>query len=227
MNRTICASLFILTLFLFSNAWTLADGSLQGGEEAHGMHRGEKIARWMEDKGLGQTASVAAISTLPIVELRGAIPVGIAAFGMPWWKVYLVAVAGNMLPIPFILLLLGPVSKFLMRFPAGKRFFDWLFSRTRKKSAKIEKYEALGLTIFVAIPLPVTGGWTGAMAAFLMGIPFGKAMLYILMGVMIAGVIMTILSLLGWIGAFIAGAVLLALAASAVLKSLNKNGEGK
>ncbi len=135
------------------------------------------------------------------------------------------AVAGNMLPIPFILLLLGPVSKFLMRFALGRKFFDWLFARTRRKSASIEKYEALGLTLFVAIPLPVTGGWTGAMAAFLMGIPFWKSMLYILMGVMIAGVIMTILALLGWIGAFIAGAVLLALAAGAVLKSFKTNGE--
>jgi uncharacterized membrane protein len=159
------------------------------------------------------------------VELRGAVPVGIAAFDMPWWKVYIVAVIGNMLPIPFILLLLGPVSNFLMRFSVGKKFFDWLFARTRKKSASIQKYEALGLTLFVAIPLPVTGGWTGAMAAFLMGIPFWKSMLYILLGVMIAGVIMTILSLLGWAGAIIAGVVLLALVGGAILKNMKNNGE--
>lgn len=212
-------ALFCIVLF--------SEGRARAAEPDHEMHRGEKIARWMEDKGLSQTASVAAISTLPIVELRGAIPVGIVAFEMPWWKVYLTAVVGNMLPIPFILLLLGPVSNFLMRFPVGKKFFDWLFARTRKKSAKIEKYEALGLTLFVAIPLPVTGGWTGSMAAFLMGIPFGKAMLYILLGVMIAGVIMTVLALLGWAGAFIAAAVLLALAAGSILKKFNNNGEGK
>jgi len=212
------STLFCIFLFSTGGAWA--------SEPEHGMHRGEKIARWMEGKGVNRTASVAAISTLPIVELRGAIPAGVVAFEMPWWKVYLVAVVGNMLPIPFILLLLGPVSDFLMRFPAGKRFFEWLFARTRKKSAKIEKYEALGLTLFVAIPLPVTGGWTGAMAAFLMGVPFGKSMLYILMGVMIAGVIMTVLSLLGWVGAFIAGAVLLALVAGTILRKLN-NGERK
>jgi uncharacterized membrane protein len=112
-----------------------------------------------------------------------------------------------------------------MRFPIGKKFFDWLFARTRRKSADVEKYEELGLMIFVAVPLPVTGGWTGAMAAFLMGLPFWKSMLFILLGVMIAGVIMTILSLLGWIGALIAGTVLLALAASAVLKSVNNKGD--
>ncbi len=203
----------LLLLILLAPAAALA-----AEEDAHDS-RGEKIARWLEEKGLSAEAAIAAISTLPIVELRGAVPVGIVAFEMPWWKVYLIAVAGNMIPIPFILLLLGPVSEFLMRFKMGKKFFDWLFARTRKKSASIEKYEALGLTIFVAIPLPVTGGWTGSMAAFLMGIPFWKAMLYILLGVMIAGVIMTALSLMGWIGAAIAGIVLIGLVASTLAKT--------
>ncbi len=205
---------FILLLFVLSGLMmpTVAD------EAAH-KSRGTKIAVWLQEKGLPPASAVAAISTLPIVELRGAIPVGVVAFDMPWWKVYLIAVAGNMLPIPFILLLLGPVSNLLMRFKTGKIFFNWLFTRTRKKSASIEKYEVLGLTIFVAIPLPVTGGWTGAMAAFLMGIPFWKAMLYILLGVMIAGVIMTTLSLLGWIGAAIAGVALIGLAGAALGKT--------
>jgi len=221
MRKIFNFHLMLLSVFFLSVAGT------QATEPELEMHRGEKIARWMEDKGVSRAASVAAISTLPIVELRGAIPVGIVVFEIAWWKVYLIAVVGNMLPIPFILLLLGPVSNFLMRFPLGKRLFEWLFSRTRKKSKNIEKYEALGLTLFVAIPLPVTGGWTGAMAAFLMGIPFGKSMLYILMGVMIAGIIMTVLALLGKIGAAIAVAVLLALAAITVLKKLKINGERK
>lgn len=219
--------LMVCTLSLQGAPEEGSDAEVHSDIVEHEMHRGEKIARWMETKGVSQTASIAAISTLPIVELRGAIPVGIVAFNMPWWKVYLVAVAGNMLPIPFILLLLGPVSKFMMRFSIGQRFFDWLFARTRKKSASIERYEALGLTLFVAIPLPVTGGWTGAMAAFLMGIPFWKSMFYILMGVMIAGVIMTALALLEWIGAIIALVVLLALAASAIFKKQIKKGEQK
>ena len=202
--------------------------------DEHEMHLGERIARKMEEKGVGRPAAIAAISTLPIVELRGAVPVGHILYQddmettsdkVKWSLiVYGVAVAGNMIPIPFILLLLGPLSSFLMRFRLGKAFIDWLFERTRRKSADIEKYEELGLTIFVAIPLPVTGAWTGAMAAFLMGLPFWKSMLFILLGVMIAGVIMTILSLMGWIGAAIAGAVLLALVAGAVLKNF-KNKE--
>jgi len=206
----------ILTLFILLGALPVL------AESGQHESRGEKIAVWLEDKGLSRITAVAAISTLPIVELRGAVPVGIVAFEMPWWKVYLIAVAGNMIPIPFILLLLGPLSNFCMRFKIGKKFFDWLFARTRKKSTSIEKYEALGLTIFVAIPLPVTGGWTGAMAAFLMGISFWKAMLYIQLGVMIAGVIMTVLSLMGWIGAAIAGIVLIGLVAASLAKSFRK-----
>ncbi|MBL7016996.1 MAG: small multi-drug export protein [Kiritimatiellales bacterium] len=214
----------------------LGASPVRAESEAH-ESRGEKIAVWLEDKGLSRSTAVAAISTLPIVELRGSIPAGFILQeieGRRWreWTkeerrekvkavawIYGVAVAGNMIPIPFILLLLGPLSRFCMRFKIGKRFFEWLFARTRKKSASIEKYEALGLTIFVAIPLPVTGGWTGAMAAFLMGIPFWKSMLYILLGVMIAGVIMTALSLLGWMGAAIAGVVLIGLVGVSVAKT--------
>ena len=205
-------------LFLFALFCLMTALPVRASDAAH-ESRGEKIAVWLEKQGLPRDVAVVVISTLPIVELRGAVPVGILAFEMPWWKVYALAVAGNMLPIPFILLLLGPVSSFLMRFKIGKKFFDWLFARTRKKSASIEKYEALGLTLFVAVPLPVTGGWTGAMAAFLMGISFWKAMLYILLGVMIAGVIMTVLSLMGWVGAAVAGVVLIGLAIATLSKT--------
>ncbi|MCF7849574.1 MAG: small multi-drug export protein, partial [Kiritimatiellales bacterium] len=205
MNKRYRLLAALLCLAACSSPWSFAQDKFQALEndiqpleakvptlenhDEHHVSRGEKIARWMEDHGLGRSMAIAAISTLPIVELRGAVPVGIVAFEMPWWKVFIISVAGNMIPIPFILLLLGPVSKFLMRFKLGKRFFECLFARTRRKSANIEKYEALGLTVFVAIPLPVTGGWTGAMAAFLMGTPFWQAMLCILLGVMIAGVI--------------------------------------
>ncbi|MBU0678031.1 MAG: small multi-drug export protein [Verrucomicrobia bacterium] len=196
--------------------------------DAAGFHHestGAKIARVLRKSGLPDEVVVALISTLPIVELRGAVPVG-HMMGMNPWIVYGLAVAGNMIPIPLILLFLGPISRFLMKFKLGRLFFDWLFARTRKKTADIEKYETLGLTIFVAIPLPVTGGWTGAMAAFLMGVEFRHAMLSILLGVMIAGVIMTVLSLLGWLGAIIAGVVLIGLAAGAVLGVFRKEEQG-
>ena len=182
---------------------------------------GQKIAEKLRAQGLSQDAVIVAISTLPIVELRGAIPVGHillpdtdkttrlgrddlqrASRILGW------AVLGNMLPVPFILLLLGPVSRLCMKIPLGHRFFTWLFTRTRRKTADIEKYEFWGLAIFVAIPLPATGAWTGAAAGWLLGISFWRSMLSILFGVLGAGLIMTALALLGWIGAIIAGIVL-------------------
>jgi len=194
-----------------------------GADPAAGhVSRGERMAAGLRSAGWSDDAIIAGISTLPIVELRGAIPVGIGFLAMPWWRAYLVAVVGNMLPIPFILLLLGPVSRVCMKMEVGRRFFEWLFHRTRSKTASIEKYETFGLTVFVAIPLPVTGAWTGAMAAFLLGLGFRHAMVSIFLGVLVAGAIMTVLSVLGWIGAMIAGVVLLALAAGALRKMFSR-----
>lgn len=197
---------------------------------------GQKIAESLREKGLSENLTITLISLLPIVELRGAIPVGhilaqdpdpSTRLGREDWlraaRIYLLAVVGNMLPVPFILWLLGPVSRLCMKVPLGKRFFDWLFARTRKKTAGIEKYEFFGLTVFVAIPLPVTGAWTGAMAGWLMGLKPLSAFFSILLGVMIAGVIMTVLSLMGWLGAAIAGTVLLVLLASVLLKSFRSS----
>ncbi|HIE11658.1 MAG TPA: small multi-drug export [Kiritimatiellae bacterium] len=153
---------------------------------------------------------------LPILELRGAIPAA-HVLGMDPWLAYAVAVVGNMAPIPLILLLLGPLSQFCTRWRCASIFFQWLFARTRRKTARVEKYETLGLTIFVAIPLPVTGAWTGSVAAFLLGLRFHHSMVSILLGVMIAGVIMTTLSLMGWFGALAAGLVLGGMAVSAIM----------
>ncbi len=196
---------------------------------------GQKIAEVLQEQGLSAETTIIAISTLPIVELRGAIPVGhillpdtdkSTRLGKDDLKragrIFLFAILGNMIPVPFILLLLGPVSAFCMKVPIGKKFFDWLFARTRRKTADIEKYETLGLTVFVAIPLPVTGAWTGAMAAWLLGLSFAHAMISIFLGVLIAGVIMTTLALLGWIGAAIAGIVLLALFVGLLAQALKK-----
>jgi len=174
------------------------------------------IAAVLRRSGWPDGLIVFTMAMLPIVELRGAVPAGFM-MGMNPWKVYLLAVAGNMVPMPFILLFLGPISSVAMRCRPGKVFFEWLFARTRRKTANIEKYETLGLTVFVAIPLPVTGGWTGAMAAFLLGLKFHHAMISILLGVMIAGIIMTLLSLMGWVGAAIAGLVLLALTVGSLM----------
>ncbi|MFH1783877.1 MAG: small multi-drug export protein [bacterium] len=136
------------------------------------------------------------VAALPIAELRGAIPLALGKFSFGVYKAYLLSVFGNMLPVLPILLLLESVSKWLCQHSKiAKRFFDWLFERTKKRSKVVEKYGAIGLILFVAIPLPVTGAWTGCVAAFLFGVRRRWAALCILAGVMIAGVIVTVMSL--------------------------------
>lgn len=136
---------------------------------------------------------------MPIIELRYSIPFGILWLKEPLLKTYLLSVAGNMLPVIPILLFLRPVSERLRKFRLWSKFFDWLFERARKKGELVEKYEALGLILFVAIPLPVTGAWTGSIVATLFKIRLRYAFSCIFLGVAIAGLIMTILSITGGI----------------------------
>ncbi len=137
------------------------------------------------------------ISMLPVSELRGAIPVAIGVYHLSPLQAYAIAVIGNIIPVIFILKYIEPVSKYLMSKSKGfNLFFTWLFERTRRKyNGKFEKWGALALITFVAIPLPITGGWSGAIAAFVFGIPFKKALSLISLGIMIAGVIVMGLSL--------------------------------
>lgn len=132
------------------------------------------------------------VAALPISEVRGAIPLAIGVYGFPPLQAYLLSVIGNLLPIIPLLLFLGPVSDFLRRFSAGDWFFSWLFARTRSKY--IKDHENFGLTalaVFVAIPLPMTGAWTGCAIAFLLGFRFWPAFAAIAAGVLIAGVVVT------------------------------------
>ncbi len=152
------------------------------------------------------------MSMAPIWELRGTIPMGIYLFHLHWHWVFLVALAGNIVPIPFIILFLEPVTSWLRRIKFMDKVIGGIFERTRRKGRLVEKYEKIGLMLFVAIPLPGTGAWTGSLLAFLMGIKLKNAFLPIAVGVLIAGIIITILCLLGWIGALIAGVTLAILA---------------
>jgi len=137
------------------------------------------------------------IAMVPILELRGAIPLAHNAWGMSLGSAYLWAVIGNMIPIPFILWFLEPFSNWLRRRSRlMDRFFTWLFARTRRKHSKsFEKWRDLALCIFVAIPLPGTGAWSGAVAAFVFDVPFWPAMLAIFSGVLLAGVAVTLVIL--------------------------------
>ncbi|MBD3178886.1 MAG: ligand-binding protein SH3 [Candidatus Latescibacteria bacterium] len=145
--------------------------------------------------GLPREITTFIISTLPVSELRGAIPYALSQ-GMNWQRAYIISVLGNFLPVIPILLLLGRVSDFLIkRSRLFERFFNWLFTRTMNRSAVVEKFEALGLILFVAIPLPITGAWTGCVAAFLFKIPLKHAVPAILAGIMISGTVVTLASM--------------------------------
>lgn len=136
------------------------------------------------------------IAMIPIAELRASIPVANQSFHIPLWQAYLVSVVGNMVPVFFILWLLEPISRWLMNHSkVMDRFFNWLFDRTRRKLEKrYEIYAEVALALFVAIPLPVTGAWTGSVAAFVFDIPYRKALFWIFVGVLIAGVIVSALT---------------------------------
>ena len=135
------------------------------------------------------------ISMLPLIELRGAIPMG-AAFGMPWWQTFLISVVGNMLPVPFILLFIGAILRWMAgcRVKLFNRFAGWLLRKAEKNRAKVEKYAFWGLALFVGVPLPGTGAWTGSLVAAVINLDFWKALLSALIGVLGAGLVMTLLS---------------------------------
>jgi uncharacterized membrane protein len=173
----------------------------------------QDLVQYLLTKGLSPELVVFITSMLPIIELRGALPMAINIFKIPWFKAFLISYIGNLVPVPLILWLLKPIVRILSKVKFLDRFFKWLFERTRRKGNKvIEKYEEIGLLAFVAIPLPGTGAWTGALIAFLFGLEFKKSFLVIGLGVLIAGVVVTCLCLLGWLGAIIAGAALILLA---------------
>jgi len=172
--------------------------------------------------GFSKELVVLIISALPIFELRGAIPVAINLFHFPWYYAFLLAIISNLIPVPIILLLLNAIVRCLSRVGFFDRFFRWLFAYTRKRGSIVERYERIGLALFVAIPLPVTGAWTGSLVAVIFGLKFKHAMLSIFVGVLIAGVIVTCLSLLGWVGVVIAGIGLGGLAAFGLWKTSGK-----
>lgn len=130
---------------------------------------------------------VVVISAMPILELRGGIPFAFLA-GLSYWEALVYSIIGNLLPVVPILILFRPLSTFMMRFPFYKRFFDWLYNRTMSKSGNVEKFGALGLILFTAVPLPTTGAWSACLAAILFLIPFRAAFIAICTGVVIAGV---------------------------------------
>lgn len=135
------------------------------------------------------------ISMVPILELRGGLlAAGPAFLNIPMWRAIPVGIIGNLLPIPFILLLITKIFDWMKGTKRLKPVVEKLEKKVMSQSANIEKYEFWGLVAFVGIPLPGTGAWTGALIAALLGIRFRKAFPAIVIGVCLAACIMTIIS---------------------------------
>lgn len=140
-------------------------------------------------QGLPPWLAVLVMAALPVAELRLSLPYALVKFGMDPLTAYGLSVAGNMIPIVPILLLFGPAHRLLDNVWPFKPFFAWLIGRVERHRPTFERWGALALISFVAVPLPVTGAWTGSIAAFVFQIRRREAFLMLLAGVMIAGVI--------------------------------------
>lgn len=128
---------------------------------------------------------------IPVFELRGAIIAG-AAEHLPWLNVFIISIIGNMIPIPFILLFIRKILEFMKRFPFLRRIAEWVEKKGEKNKENVLTGASIGLIVFVGIPLPGTGAWTGALVAALVNMRMKRALPSIFVGVVIAAVIMTI-----------------------------------
>ena len=127
---------------------------------------------------------------IPILELRAAIPFG-AGLGLPWLECYLICVLGNMVPIPFILLFIRSILRWMKKIKHIDKVAAWIEKKAEKHSHKVMKYAFFGLLLFVGIPIPGTGAWTGALVAAMMDMRMKYALPAIFCGVLIAGFIMS------------------------------------
>ena len=167
-------------------------------ESPGGKRVRDQILEWAQT--LPAPVSIFLIATLPIFELRGAIPYAFTPlagnFGQAHpFLTYIVAIAGNFVPVLPILTLLGPIERNLRSTGWINRFLDWLFARTERRSKLIRRYQALGLILFVAIPAPMTGAWTGAIAAYIFRLPLRFSIPCIIVGICIAGIVVTLVSM--------------------------------
>ena len=149
----------------------------------------EAIMSFLQDKVPAELVAFV-ISLCPVLECRGGM-IAARLMEIPFIKAFLICYIGNMLPIPFIILFIRKIFEFLRKFSFFRKIVEKLEAKTEKNKEKVMKYEAWGLLLFVAIPFPGTGGWTGALMAALLDIRFKRALPIIAFGVLIAGFIMS------------------------------------
>lgn len=150
-----------------------------------------ELMTWLTETLLGQMTMTFLVSMIPVIELRGGIPFGVA-LGLTHWEAMLAAVAGNLVPLPFIIVYIRRVFQWVRhRLPALDSFVDKLERKAHLKGRKVSKYKYFGIALFVAVPLPGTGGWTGALAAAFLDMPLRRCLPAVVLGVVIAGFLVT------------------------------------
>lgn len=149
------------------------------------------LMTWLTESLLGKLTFTTLVSMVPVIELRGGIPFGVA-LGLAHWQAFLAAMVGNLIPVPFIVTYIQRILLWMRRhLPALDKLVDRLERKAHLKGRKVTKYKYLGLMILVAIPLPGTGGWTGALVAAFLDMPLRRALPAIALGVLIAGFLVT------------------------------------
>ena len=153
-----------------------------------------ELMQWLTDTMAGEFTLTMLVSMIPVVELRGGIPFGVAA-GLPVWAAFIAAVIGNLIPVPFIIVYIRRIFQWMRRTsPRLNDLADRLERKAHLKGQRVTKYKYLGLMLFVTIPLPGTGAWTGSLAAAFLDMPLRKAIPSIVVGVFIAGMAISILT---------------------------------
>ena len=152
------------------------------------------IIETMEGWGVSPQIITVFISMIPLLELRGSIVIAGGILKLPFIQTFIAAVIGNMIPIPFILLFIKKIFDWMKKVKCLKKIPTKIEEKAMKKSEQIEKYGYLGLLLFVAIPLPGTGAWTGSLLATLLNLKTGKSLISIFLGVCTAGLIMSLLA---------------------------------
>ena len=154
----------------------------------------DSLSLWLHETPLGETLLTMLISMLPVVELRGGLPAGVA-MGLPIPVAFLASLIGNMIPVPFIILFVRPLFKWIrVHIPKLEGFISRLEARARAKSADVVRYQTWGLLLFVAIPLPGTGAWTGSLIAAMLEMRVKEAFPPIALGVVTAGIIVAVVT---------------------------------
>ncbi len=154
----------------------------------------ELSLQWLTQTMAGEFLLTVLVSMIPVVELRGGIPFGVTA-GLPVWAAFIAAVIGNLIPVPFIIVYIRRIFQWMRRrMPRLNGMVDKLERKAHLKGQRVTKYKYLGLAVFVAIPLPGTGAWTGSLAAAFLDMPLRKAIPSVIAGVLIAGMAISILT---------------------------------